>query len=276
MARNLRDGGEKGDMKKFLETWQPYIILVFMVSCVFIWQRLLVYRQIMQESLELSRTINSRFGIDTTSSIDSLKNLVIDLQMENQSHTSSIEIYSNYIVLFITLLFGIFFTVGYGVFDIKVDQIKKENIESLKFINEAHAKHERQFNELKMFFLKSEGNTSVLLADFCNKNGFIIDAIKFKILAAECFRGSFEMKVGNEPVNYTVIKHNLDEAYISLKSFEFSLENLSQENIISLKDKLTSVMKYLGKLILMDDLEISNMATKIKVALIELQERISA
>lgn len=213
MARNLRDGGEKGDMRKLIKYGLPYFTLVFMVICVFIAQRLSVYRQIMQESLELSRTINSRIGIDTTSSIDSLKNLVIELQLENRSYTSNVEIFSNYIILFVTILFGIFFAVGYGLFDNKVDQIKSENIESLKKINEAYAKHENELLELRKYLVRGDGNISVLLADFCNKNGYFGEELFFKINAANSFRQCLQFKDGHKLVEPEVIETNLQDIY---------------------------------------------------------------
>lgn len=105
------------------------------------------------QAIELLNAVNNRQDSNLTKT-DSLRNEIIQLQFERQSYTANIDLMSNWFILFETILFGIFFIVGYGIFDNKITESKKENEDAYKNIHERYVHFEKEFRDLKISSLK--------------------------------------------------------------------------------------------------------------------------
>ncbi len=126
----------------------PLISIAALIVSIYSWyledQRKLQINQV----VELSKNINNRY-LEPTSNIDSLRNEIIQLQFEKQSYISNLDLMSNWFIMFETILFGIFFVVGYGIFDNKIKDSYEKSKAAQKHINERYVYHEKELKSLK-------------------------------------------------------------------------------------------------------------------------------
>ncbi len=131
----------------------PLISIAALILAIYSWyledQRKLRIDQVVQ----LSKNINNRY-LDSTSNVDSLRNEIIQLQFERQSYISNLDLMSNWFIFFETILFGIFFVVGYGVFDNKITDSYKKSETAQAHINERYLHFKNEFKDLKIEIYK--------------------------------------------------------------------------------------------------------------------------
>lgn len=208
------------------------------------------------ESIELSKLINNKIG--TPTNLDSLKNEIVQLKFEKESYTTHLALMSDWFILFVTVLFGIFFVVGYGVFDNKIAQEKKENEAAYERINGSHIKFENEFKELKIEHYEYAGNLFVSTAYLLKENQPF--AFMMKLRASNFFVLSDRLR-GDPSESFDVIKANLIDSENILKE----LKNKTELFDMFFKDdnNLKSIEESLNNILLVDNFEIKGLCAGI-------------
>jgi len=86
------------------------------------------------------------------------------MEFERQSYTSNLDLMSNWFILFETILFGIFFLVGYGIFDNKIADSYEKSKTAYKDIHERYVQFETEFKDIKYEVYKSIANLNMVIA----------------------------------------------------------------------------------------------------------------
>ena len=138
----------------------PLIAVTAIIIALHVWnlhnQTKIRLDQIVQLSTEIN---NSKKNI---TNVDSLRNVIIQLEFEKQTYTSNLDMMSNWFILFETILFGIFFLVGYGIFDNKITDSYEKSKTAYKDIHERYVQFEKEFKDLKYDVFDSVADVSVL------------------------------------------------------------------------------------------------------------------
>ncbi len=199
--------------------------------------------------IEVSKEINNR--LKASEQIDSLQNIIIQMEFDKQSYTSNIELMSNWFILFESILFGIFFIVGYGIFDNKIAENKEENIASEKRINDRHIDIEKEFKDLKIRNYKDSIQLYQVVSDVNiyrnDVRSYIEKMIDALLTANEVY------KLEELEKNLSKIAFLLDELLSKLKLY-YRFNNLHGHGVIHQKDELMSYQREI--------LELSNLEEK--------------
>lgn len=211
------------------------------------------------ESIELSKLINNMTQNDLNA-IDSLRNEIIQLKFQKESYTTHLQLMSDWFILFETVLFGIFFVVGYGIFDNKIAQEKKENETTYERINTAHIEFKEEFLKLKINHFHNASDLLILMARTFNNDP--AEVFHRGLMAINFQMKSDALKKENNNKNLSFIKGNLVASGDTLKKLEANptllYSYLEKENLA-----FGLILKYLKKIISIEDNEVNGLCSDI-------------
>lgn len=136
-------------MNKIMPIIVPIIASMGLICSLYVWHLNDQNKLRLEASIKLSRLINDHDS-NLKTNVDSLRNEIKYLQFEKESYTQYLELMSNWFILFETILFGIFFLVGYGIFETKINDYLKQNEAAQAHINHRYVLHESEFKSLKI------------------------------------------------------------------------------------------------------------------------------
>jgi len=231
-------------------------------------------------------TIYSKENL-SNSNRDSLKNELVNLQFEKEAYINQLSLLSDWVILFVTILFAVFGFVGTTFFIAHINSVKEEcmnytNSETNNNRNEIIEqnieidKHKNEFKELKKVVYNGEGNASFIISDyFANHNDFLQSAL-FALLAAKNFKQASLLEGQAKIIVNGVTANNLKIALEQLNRLEkdhLSMYIRSTENMpydIILK----RIHEILDELFIHNDEHLTKLAALIKAKLMNIEDKI--
>ena len=202
------------------------------------------------ESLEILQTINNN-ALDIHNDVDKLENEIVNLKFEKESYTQHLNILSDWFVLFVSVLFGIFFIVGYRT----LENVFKRQAEEIK---DSYLKQEELYTHFKLEFSDVKENMYVSMANISTLIG----------LTYQKFQYNYIYHTAMASYNYgKAYEFTKNKSYLKSCKFRIvevtsciKLKNLGDDYNINDEDDIQSLTKMVRHL-----KEISNLDNEISI-----------
>lgn len=153
-----------------------------------------------------------------TATIDSLHRQIDLRDIKQQYYMTQMDIQSNWFILFVTILFGVFAVVGYGFFVAQIQAITHESERQKKAQNEHIEKVEKRFKQTQRDILIAHSRASQIRRDEFTKNGKYFEAIKSDYEVIGLLKTVLELDDNSEDSNVLML--------LALKEYLCHLEKM--------------------------------------------------